>query len=168
MNCFFNHPAITVALGFPIVLAFFYGLGRFNLRGAESYHFDAGGQPGAFEPHSARYQDIAKLVITLATASAAFVFNFLINIPSTASVRGPYSFLLEGAAKVSIASFSLSVLCLLTFMIWQSYWYEVYRVPQNQHVYTAHRYAISLAFGFSGLVWFLAGYGWLAWSLFGK
>src|SRR5712675_792760 len=123
MNCFFKHPAITVVLGFLGVFSFFYALGRFNLRGAKSYHFDAGGEPGAFEPHSGRYQDVAKLVITLATASTAFVFNFLIKISPKGSDRGPYSFLLEGAARVAIGSFSVSVMSLLAFMIWQSYWY---------------------------------------------
>jgi len=166
INCFLNHPAITNCVGFVIVFGFFYLLGRYNLRGAASYHFDPGGESGKFESHSGRYQDIAKLVITLATASAAFIFNFLINISPKSTERGPYSFYLENASKVSIGSFGLSVLCLIVFMIWQTYWYENYSVPGNKDAYTAHRYAISLAFGFSGLFWFLAGYGWRAWSLF--
>jgi hypothetical protein len=165
MNCF-SHPAVSVGLGFLITFAAFYSLGRYNLRGGGSYHFDPGGKAGEFEPHSKRYQDIARLVITLSTASAAFVFNFLINIPAKGSDRNPYSFLIEGAAKVSIASFAVSVICLLTFMILQTYLYEVY--SHNQAAYTAHRYAASMSFGFTGLVWFLAGYGWLAWALFSR
>lgn len=164
MNCFVAHPVITICAGFGIVFLLLYLLARYNLRGAAAYHFDPGGKPGEFEPHAKRYQEIARLVITLSTASAAFIFNFMVNIPSKGIERGPYSFAIDAAGKLAIASFAASVFSLLAFMILQTYLYEVYRHRQGN--YTAHRYAASMSFGFSGLFWFLAGYGWLAWAIF--
>jgi len=70
------------------------------------YEFDPGRVRAAFEPHAKRYQDLAKLVLTLAAASSAFLLSFLVNIDFS-KLRNNYSLRLEAAAP-----FAMALLCL--------------------------------------------------------
>jgi hypothetical protein len=64
-----------------------------------AYEFDPGRIQEAFEPHAKRYQALAKLVLTLAAASAAFLLSFLANI-DISKPRSSYSIRLEYAEPV--------------------------------------------------------------------
>lgn len=56
---------------------------------------------GGFESHLQRYSDLAKLLLTLAAATVAFLVNFLANISSEGK-RSIYSIRLESACASSI------------------------------------------------------------------
>jgi len=56
---------------------------------------------GGFEPHLRRYQALAQLLLTLATATVAFLVNFLVGI-HVDEKRGIYSLRLEGACRSTI------------------------------------------------------------------
>jgi hypothetical protein len=61
------------------------------------------GYKGAFEPHAKRYQALAKLVLTLAAASAAFLLSFLANI-DISKPRSSYSIRLEYVAPSTMVN----------------------------------------------------------------
>jgi hypothetical protein len=71
-------------------------------RRGRTFNFDAREEFGAFEPHAKRYQDLAKLILTLSTASIAFLVNFLVNLTPSAT-RSAYSVRLEAASPWVVA-----------------------------------------------------------------
>jgi hypothetical protein len=120
-----------------------------------SYHMDPGEKPGAFEPHLGRYQEIARLLLALSTATIAFLFHFLVNLPREGD-RNSYSLVLEMASSWALAYLSCSVLFLLCYLVFLSSAYESYAHRTSR--YTHNKYAISLALGYSGFIWFLVAY----------
>lgn len=69
------------------IFALLFGLLWKSFKGAPYFHMDPA-QPdesvkevaGGFEPHLKRYQDLAQLILTLATATVAFLVNFLVGL----------------------------------------------------------------------------------------
>jgi hypothetical protein len=90
-----------------------------------AYEFDPGRIPGAFEPHAKRYQALAKLVLTLAAASAAFLLSFLANI-DVSKARNYYSIRLEYVAPSAMVFLCLSAGACLIFLLLQNICYEQY------------------------------------------
>jgi len=141
-------------------------------RRGRTFNFDAREEFGAFEPHAKRYQDLAKLILTLSTASIAFLVNFLVNLNPNA-VRSAYSIRLEVASAWVIAFLCLSAISLLLFLLFENLFYEDYvhskytaHPRHSRETYTGARYAVNLTFGWTGLLWFFVAYAILAYRLF--
>lgn len=90
---------------------------------------------GGFEPHLQRYQDLAKLILTLAAATIAFLVNFLTNLP-TDGKRNSYSLKLERACDSSIALLGMSAVCAIIFILSANYAYETYCHDAERNTYT--------------------------------
>jgi hypothetical protein len=121
--------------------------------------------PGGFEPHLRRYQDLAKLLLTLGAATIAFLVNFLTSIPVDGK-RSIYSIRLEKACPSSIALLGLSAACAIIFLLSENYAYETYCHDAQRDTYTPAWYAVNSALGFSGFGFFLFAYAWLAFRIF--
>src|SRR6266436_2475655 len=143
------------------VLATIWLVTWLGLRGS-NYLLNPKGEPRAFEPHITRYQDFGKLLIVMATASLAFLINFLINLPSPGSTRNAYSLALEKYSGMAITFLCVSALFTLVFMLTQTYIYEAHCHGGS---YPAWLYSLQLAIGYSAVIWFAFAYGYLAYHL---
>jgi hypothetical protein len=121
--------------------------------------------PGGFEPHMRRYQDLAKLLLTLAAATIAFLVNFLAGIP-VGGKRNVYSLGLEKACPCSIALLGLSAICAILFLLSENYAYETYCHDPMRDTYKPSWYAFNLSLAFWGFVSFFLAYAWLALRVF--
>lgn len=121
---------------------------------------------GGFEPHLKRYQDLAQLVLTLATATVAFLVNFLTGI-RVDEKRSIYSLKLEAACPSAVVFLGLSAIFAIAFILRYNTTYERYCHNPQRDTYTTEAYAVNLALGYSTLVWFLFAYGFLAYRLLG-
>jgi hypothetical protein len=141
-----------------------------------SHLMDPGENPGAFEPHIRRYQELARLVLTLATASAAFLMNLIVNPPEK-HVPSDTAAKLLNAAPQAILLLCATAFFLLLFMTLLNFFYENYshfhylpvRHPDKKRgigEYRRWKYALVLSLGYCGLLAFFAAYAWLARSLF--
>ena len=160
---FCGHPIVSSLLSASAIFGVLYFAFYWPKKGF-TWDFDPGGRSGEFEKHAARYQSIAKLVLTLAAASVAFLLNFLVNIDPL-KPRNGYSVKLESASPAIITFLCLSVACGLSFLLCQALFYEDYvhaKYPANQsksrETYTAARYAWNLTLAASGLLYFLIAY----------
>jgi hypothetical protein len=120
---------------------------------------------GGFEAHLQRYQESAKLLLTLSTATIAFLVNSLAGIDPDKK-RSLYSIRLEKACPSSIALLGLSAVCSITFLLSENYAYETYCHDPQRNTYTPGWYALNTALGFYSFFLFLAAYGWLAIRIF--
>jgi hypothetical protein len=141
-----------------------------------SHLMDPGDKPGAFEPHIKRYQELARLVLTLATASAAFLIGLVINPPERHAPSDAAAKLLN-AAPQAILFLCATAFFLLLFMTLLNFFYENYShfhyLPETHTEkkrgtgeYRRWKYALVLSLGYSGLLGFFSAYAWLAHSLF--
>jgi heme/copper-type cytochrome/quinol oxidase subunit 3 len=162
----FASPFCSVFI-FAVLAYFVFWLVARMVLGGGAYNMDPHGVPGAFEPHLARYQSIAKLIVTLSAATVAFLFNFLVSRASGTSANG-YGNALEKACPVAILLLCLSAFCGLVFVLGQTYIYESYCHSRTKDTYTGALYAAQVAFGFSGLTWFIVSYGYIAYKLFAR
>lgn len=119
---------------------------------------------GGFEPHARRYQDLAKLLLTIAAATIAFLVNFLASI-HVDEKRSPYSLALESACPFSICLLGLSALCAILFLFSENYAYETYCHDPNRNTYTPGWYALNLSLAFFGFLFFFLGYAFLAFRI---
>jgi hypothetical protein len=166
-----KHPALAaagIALAVDCV-AFFI---CYWPRRARTFNFDPREEFGAFESHAKRYQDLAKLVLTLATASIAFLVNFLVNLNPSGN-RSAYSMRLEAASPWVISFLCISAVSLLLFLLFENLFYEDYvhskytsNPNDSRETYTGARYAMNLTFGWTGLLWFFMAYAIVAYRLF--
>jgi hypothetical protein len=155
---------------FPIAIIV-YLLNLWSLGKADHYFFDpkhnndprlkaAGGD---FEPHSKRYQDLAKLAITLSAAALAF----LVSVTFSEKPTNPaFAVRIQAVAPIIAGFFGSTIALLVAFMLFQALNYEAYCHSGDHSTYKPWRYALSLALGFTGLVAFVLGFLWLAHSVF--
>jgi len=141
-----------------------------------SHLMDPGDKAGAFEPHIKRYQELARLVLTLATASAAFLINLIVSPPEKHAPSDTAAKLL-GAAPQAILFLCATAFFLLLFMTLLNFFYENYShfhcLPETHAdkkrgagEYRRWKYSLVLSLGYSGLLAFFGAYAWLARSLF--
>jgi len=117
---------------------------------------------GDYERHSARYQDLAKLAITLSAAAIAFLINILItDKPPTVFVQR-----IQQVSPIEFGFFGFCIACLVFFMVLQSIWYEEYSHSPNHSSYKRWKYALSTSLGWTGLLSFVLSFLWLARNLF--
>jgi hypothetical protein len=119
---------------------------------------------GGFETHIQRYQDLAKLLLTLAAATIAFLVNFLTGIPVDGK-RSVYSLRLEKVCPSAITLLGVCAVCAILFLLSENYAYETYCHDEQRDSYTPAWYGFNLALGFSGFLFFLAAYAWLAYRI---
>jgi len=113
MTCLSSPITATVLSALFVFTAIFLA---FWLPARKIYHLmDPGDKPGAFEPHIKRYQELARLVLTLATASAAFLMNLIVNPPVKHATSDTAATLLN-AAPQAILFLCAAVFFLLLFM----------------------------------------------------
>ena len=118
---------------------------------------------GDFGPHSQRYQDLAKLAIALSAGAIAFLINTLVSIKPPIS---EFDQRIVDVAPIVTGFFGSAIALLILFMLSQTIWYEEYSHSATHSTYKAWKYAVCNALGWSGLVSFLLGFGWLAKNLF--
>lgn len=148
-----------------------FGLLRNSLKGSTHFHMDpveadesVKEVTGGFEPHLKRYQELAQLILTLATATVAFLVNFLVGI-RVDEKRSLYSLKLESACPSSIVFLGFSALFAIAFILRENQTYEGYCHAPRRDTYTAGSYATNLALGYSCIIWFLFAYAFLAYRL---
>jgi len=118
---------------------------------------------GTFEPHAKRYQDLAGLIIALSTAGIAFLISILASEKSSAPEFGKT---LRAIAPIVIGFFGASTALLISFMLLQTYLYEEYCHSPDHNTYVSWKYALNVTLGWTGLLSFILGFGWLAANLF--
>lgn len=119
---------------------------------------------GNYEPHSKRYQDLAKLAITLSAAAIAF----LVSVAGSDKTLDPtFARRIREVAPVVSGFFGSSITFLVLFMLLQALWYEEYCHSPDHSTYKRWKYAASTSLGMMGLVAFVLGFLWLAHNLFG-
>ena len=133
-------------------------------RRKQIFDFDPGERKGEFEPHAERYQSLSKLVLTLASASTAYLVNFLVNLDGT-KPRTSYSLRLEAVAPTALTLLCLSAGSCLGFLLLENLYYEDYvhsKYPSEgiapRETYTGARYATILMLSGTGLVFFVLAY----------
>ena len=161
-------------------LEMFCGLGLFvfvfsllfsSFKGTTTFHMDPVSPhdtvkevAGGFEPHLKRYQELAQLILTLATATVAFLMNFLTSI-HVDEKRTVYSLRLEGACPSAIIFLGFSAFFAIAFILRENQTYEGYCHAPLRNTYTPASYAANLSLGYSCLFWFFFAYGYLAYRL---
>lgn len=148
-----------------------YLLSFFSLKKGHWYFFDPKhnsdqglkAEGGDFEPHAKRYQDLAKLAITLSAGAIAFLINFLASDKVAGSV---FAQKVQRVAPIECGFFGSAIALLVLFMVCQSYLYEQYCHAPTHKTYTRTKYAVSLTLGWTGLLSFILGFGWLARNVF--
>ena len=126
-------------------------------------HFTKQEADGDFAQHSQRYQDLARLIITLSAGAVAFLVNTLANekepIPTVTKK-------IEWSAPIVVGFFGSSIGLLIVFIGVQTLWYEQYCHRPKHDSYVPWKYAMSNALGVSGLLAFILGFIWLAANVF--
>jgi hypothetical protein len=120
-------------------------------------------EKGDFNSHSGRYQDLAKLVITLSVGAIAFLINTIAGQkpPLTA-----FDQRLVDVAPIVVGFFGMSIALCIAFMLLQTVWYEEYSHNASHSTYRAWKYALCNVLGWTGLIAFVLGFVWLAANLF--
>jgi hypothetical protein len=118
---------------------------------------------GDFGGHCQRYQDLSKLAIALSAGAIAFLINTLVGQKSPAN---EFSKRLAEAAPIVVGFFGAAIALLILFMVLQAVWYERYCHSASHSTYKAWKYALCSSLGWSELVSFVMGFGWLARDLF--
>jgi hypothetical protein len=159
-----NAPLVLLPIGAVVSLISFY-----KVKPGHHYFFDPKHNcnrledAGDFGPHCQRYQDLSKLAIALSAGAIAFLINTLVD------EKSPTSELTQRVAKVApiiMGYFGSAIALLIIFMLLQTLWYEEYSHSPTHSTYKAWKYALCNSLGFSGLISFLLGFGWLAVNLF--
>jgi len=118
---------------------------------------------GDYEPHSKRYQDLAKLAITLSGAAIGFLISILASDKPVASA---FAQKVQFVAPIVSGFFGSCIALLVLFMVLQSVWYEQYCHSPDHSTYKRWKYALSTSLGWTGLLAFVLGFLWLARNLF--
>src|SRR6266481_1476264 len=125
VTSFFQRPMLSTLLTGAILLFIFF-LFYYVPRRKLTFDFDPGGRMGEFEKHASRYQSLATLMLTICTASIAFIINFLVNLTPDIKQRNVHTLQFEQAAPRTIAYLCLSAGCCVLFLLCQNLFYEDY------------------------------------------
>ncbi len=117
---------------------------------------------GDFETHSGRYQELAKLLVTLSGAAIAFLITMMVNEKAPT----PFTQRLAAVAPIVVGYFGASIACLILFMLLQTYCYEQYCHSAIHDTYKRWKYALNISLCWTGLFAFVLGFAWLGFNLF--
>lgn len=135
------------------------------LIGPGPFNMDPHGIPGAFEAHLKRYQGGAQLLITLATASVAYLVNFLLGLKKGEPLN-VYASALIAACPFVVTLLGYCVIFSFGFILLESLAYERYAHRTSpESTYTRPWYATNLALGYSSVGAFVVAYGRLAFAV---
>lgn len=95
---------------------------------------------GDYEPHSQRYQELAKLAITLSAAAIAFLISV---VASDKPLSPVFAQKVQLVAPIVCGFFGACIALLVLFMVLQSVWYEEYCHSQDHSSYKRWKYALS-------------------------
>ena len=154
LRWFLGVAGVTGALAATAVFAFFYVVTCFSVPKG-NYTFEHRG-PGSFEPTLKRYTHLVEFIVGLASGSIVLLGGSSVW---QSGGRLPSKF---GSPLVLLAA---SVVLLVLFLACTTFFYEDWLHNQRQ---THHRYRLSVALGFAGLLCFAVGYCFLAFSLVQK
>ena len=154
----------------PLAIVMFL-LCFFRLKKGSRYFFDPKHnvdqrlkeEHGDYEPHSKRYQELAKLAITLSAAAIAFLISI---VASDKPLAPAFTLRIQMVAPIVCGFFGSSIALLVLFMVLQSVWYEEYCHSPDHSTYKRWKYAFSTSLGWTGLLSFVLGFLWLARNLF--
>lgn len=160
--------ALWVLLPLGVVV---YLLCFFSLNKGSHYFFDPKhnvdpklrDEGGDYEPHSKRYQDLAKLAIALSAAAIAFLIGIM---ASDKPIAPAFAQKIQLVAPIVCGFFGSCIAFLVLFMVLQSIWYEQYCHSSDHSTYKRWKYALSTSMGWTGLLGFVLGFLWLARNLF--
>ena len=116
------------------------------------WRFEAHG-PGSFEAGMTSYLRVIEIIIGLATASIV-----LLGSSSALRVAGQ----LPGRYGSPMVLLAMSVIYLVLFIAMFVYIYE--QTKHKPEFYTHHKYRLLTVLGFSGLLCFALGFGWLVYA----
>jgi hypothetical protein len=149
------------------LLVFVWHLCKFK---GPAYHFDPkrSDNPklldaGDYERHSQRYQDLARLAITISGAAIAFLISIMAR---DSPVPSEFATKVRDVAPIVCGLFGLCIGLLVAFMVLQSIWYEEYCHSPDHSSYSGSKYAFSTSLWVTGLSGFVLGFLWLAANLF--
>jgi hypothetical protein len=117
------------------------------------YTFESRGA-GSFEPTLTRYARLVEVIIGLSTGSIALLAG--------SSFFHDKSKLPEAYGN-PLALLAMSILALVLFIGLLTFFYEEWQHHPDQYTHTRCRLIVRL--GFTGLLCFASGYGWLAYAL---
>jgi hypothetical protein len=133
--------------------------------GVGPFQMDPHGAPGKFEEHLKRYQNFTQLLITLATATIAYLVNFLLNL-SNGKPENAVGERLQSVCPIAITLLGWSIVFGFLFIALESLAYEAYSHREGARSnYSRLSYATNLAFGYSAAVSFLLAYGVVGFSV---
>lgn len=144
--------------GLLVGLSIFIAIGllvRFTItRERGNRNLDPKGVAGAFEPFLAKYLRLGELIVGLAAGSIVLILGSSVLHNNGGTLPSFYAspLLLLGCCVVYG----------IAFMVWLTYHYEDY---QHGAKHTRAAYWLSLSLGFSALVCFVVGYGWLTFRI---
>src|SRR5882672_11446806 len=152
---------ILVPLGTAVFSMIFFGLK------GDYYFFDPKHnqdqrlkeEGGNYEPHAKRFQDLAKLAITLSAAAIAFLVSI---IASDKPISPKFSQRVGLVAPLVAGLFGSCIALLVLFLVVQAIWYEEYCHSADHNTYKRWKYALSTSLGYTGLLSFVLGFLWLA------
>lgn len=121
------------------------------------------GDEASFKDHSARYQDLGKLIVTLSAGAIAFLVNTLVNQKESMNQA---THRVIDVCPIVVGFFGCSIAFIVIFSGLQANWYEEYCNSPLHDSYSAWKYDLSTGLGLGGAFAFLAGFGWLAANLF--
>ncbi len=152
---FLSVPGVPGCLTGVAIFLVLYGIAWRTIK-PENYTFEPSGRlPGSFEPILARYQRLAEFIVGLATGSIVLLAGSSVFRSGSAG-KLPHGY---GSPLVLLAT---SVIFSVLFIAWLSYNYEHW---QHHGTYSHHRYRLSVALGFAGLLCFAVGFVWLGFAL---
>jgi hypothetical protein len=144
----------------------------FSLKKGHHYFFDPKHNTdsklegtGDFEPHAKRYQDLARLAITLSAAVIAFLINILANDKGTTTA---FVQKIQLVAPIVVGYFGSCIALLIVFMVVQTVHYEEYCHSPDHDTYTRWKYALNQSVGWTGFISFILGFVWLAQNVFNR
>jgi len=137
-----------------LLLVLLFARFRSQLSGTTPYNMDRANIPGEFEKHLTRYQDFAKLIITLAGTAAGLIINVLIGLDVS---HNSYRDRFVAGAPAAIVFFGFSVGAMVFFIILLNLFYEEYTHSEKKDTYTAPKYALVQALGALGSLCFVIG-----------
>jgi hypothetical protein len=120
-------------------------------------------EKGDFTSHCGRYQDLAKLIITLSVGAIAFLINAMSGQKEPLTV---FSQRLAEVTPIVVGFFGAAIALCIAFMLLQTVWYEQYCHSATHSTYRAWKYALCNVLGWVGLTSFVLGFIWLATNLF--
>jgi hypothetical protein len=108
---------VPMSVGTYIFTSWLFGKGTWWYFDPKHNHDKRLESAGDFEPHAARYQDMAKLVIALSAGAIGFTVNSVVSTKDISPTFGPR---LQAVAPIVVGFFGSSITSLIAFICTQT------------------------------------------------